>query len=92
MVKLKRRNIKRFKDANKKHKILVLCNKENLLGKKYGLESKSSYMDWWVRLDVEGWPSTTHLGGPMKPMFLLAKVVVMSDKDNGKANVPNVDF
>ena len=45
-----------------------------------------------MRLDVEGWPCTTHLGGPMKPMFLLAKVVVMSDKDNGKANVPNVDL
>lgn len=27
----------------------------------------------------------------MEPIFLLAKVVAMSDKDSDKANVPNID-
>ena len=30
-------------------------------------------------------------GGTVEPIFLLVEVAVMRDKDNGKANVPNID-
>lgn len=43
-------------------------------------------------LDAKGWPCTTCTWGPVKPIFLLAKAMAMRDKDNGKANVSDVDM
>lgn len=60
---------------------------------------RAGWKKLWVRvrafmqmhLDAKGWPCTTSTGGPVEPIFFLAKASTMRDKDNGKANVPDVD-
>ena len=45
-----------------------------------------------VRVFIQRLACVLDAKGPVEPIFLLAKAMAMRDKDNGKANVSNVDM